>query len=417
MRPVRRTLRWTSACAVIVLFASHAGAETSPWSYGAALGLSHDSNVYRLPDSAAALPGDQSRADTVTTATVLAGLDQPIGRQRVFGNASLRDIRFAHNSALNNNGYGLNLGLDWSTAERLSGRLSLQANRDQALYNPDKDLPTVLRSNSVRSEQIEAIVRLGAVSTWLLEGALGWRQSAQSAPQYRALDVHQATATMGLRWQPRGTLSLATSLRLADGRYPHYRRLADGSDQADRFRRQELNLNADWAASGASTLALRLGATHMAFTEATQRNFNGLTGELRWAWRPRAKLALTGTLARDTSADAALSAGIISSSLQSRASNTLRVQADYELSAKINLQATLSTVQRDLASSATIFGSAALTAGSDRANSLGLAARWAPTRTLQLRCEFNHDRRRSDGRLSLAYGANNLGCTGQILIS
>ena len=35
-----------------------------------------------------------SKSDTVSATSLLAGIDQPIGRQRLFGNATVADIRF-----------------------------------------------------------------------------------------------------------------------------------------------------------------------------------------------------------------------------------------------------------------------------------------------------------------------------------
>ena len=103
-----------------------AAAQTSPWYLGASLALTHEDNVYRLPDGVAT-PAGVSKADTITTASLLAGLDQPIGRQRLYGTASLRDNRFDRNRVLDNQGYALRAGLDWATGERIAGTLDLRA--------------------------------------------------------------------------------------------------------------------------------------------------------------------------------------------------------------------------------------------------------------------------------------------------
>ena len=154
----RARLTGAALAALAGLLAGPVCAETSPWYVGAALGYSHDSNVFRLPDSLASSTGT-SQGDRITSATLLGGLDQSIGRQRLHGSATLRDNRFAHHRALDNTGYGLRLGLDWSTVERLSGNLNLQANRELAFLNPDSGVPTLSRANIARSSQVDGKLR------------------------------------------------------------------------------------------------------------------------------------------------------------------------------------------------------------------------------------------------------------------
>ena len=91
--------------------ATTAQAETSPWYVGGALGLSHETNVYRLPEGIAPQTGT-ARSDQVTSATLLGGLDQPIGRQRLFGNVTVRQNRYSGNPQFNNTSYNGSLGLD-----------------------------------------------------------------------------------------------------------------------------------------------------------------------------------------------------------------------------------------------------------------------------------------------------------------
>ncbi len=393
-----------------------AHAQSSPWYLGSSLGLSHETNVYRLID-AATLPADLARADTVLTTTVLAGLDQRIGRQRLFGSAALRDHRYARNHALNNNGHGLSLGLDWTSIEQLSGRLSLQANSDLLLFN-DKDVPTLLRKNSAHSEQLDASLRLGGAARWQAEAALGWRQQGHSAVEYRSREFHQTTASLGLRWRPGAALALGATVRAADGRYPHYLRLASGEDLADRFRSHDLDFTADWTPSGASVFSARLGSTNMRFSQASQRDFKGLTGELRWNWRPTAKLATSLTLLRDNGQDASRGISTVITGVDiSRSSNLLRVKTDYALSAKFSLQLGATYVQRNLADvTTTVFGTRELIQGGDHSTHVGLGLRWTPTRNASLSCDFSRDRRAADGRLSSPYGAAVLGCVGQFTI-
>ena len=418
--PVRSPVRaLVTALTMAVLLGANgpALAQPGPWSVGAALGASHDSNIYRLADGAS-LPAGLSRADTISTVSLLGSLDQPIGRQRVLGSASLRNNHYASNAALDNSGYGLNLGLDWATVEKLSGRLSLQANREQTFFNPDSSLSTLLGQNIGRTQQFDSSVRLGLVSRWQAEATLGWRRTDYSATEYRSREIVQSSASLGLRWRPSAALEFGAAWRQAQGRYPHFFSRPGAADLADRFARQDLELSSDWFATGASTLNARLNIGRVRFSAATQRDFNGLTGELRWVWRPTAKLTLIHSALREAGQDAArTSAAFITSTDSSRVSNTLRSRAEFDLSAKMRLTLGASVSQRALVdSSQTFFGSTLVQSGSDHSRDLTLGLLWTVSRALQLGCDFSQQRRTSNTALAAPFGVQVIGCNGQFVI-
>ena len=89
-------------------------ATRSPYYIGASQAFTHDSNIFRVADECA------ETADAVSTTALLAGIDQPFGRQRGFGNAHVRYNKYQDQSQLDNTSYRLAAGLDWETVERLS---------------------------------------------------------------------------------------------------------------------------------------------------------------------------------------------------------------------------------------------------------------------------------------------------------
>lgn len=417
LRQPGRPLAWAAATA---LLCTGAWAQSSPWYVGAALGWSHDSNIYRLPDSgtAASAPAGTSTADRITTASLLGGLDQTIGRQRLYGSASLRDNRFANNRALNNTGYGLKLGLDWETVNHLSGNFNVRANRELAFITPDSGVPTLTHGNIARSSQVDGTVRLGLVSRWQLESSFGHRVLGYSATEYRSRENNEDWATLGLRWRPSGALGLGVAWRQGLGRIPKYLTLASGDFQADRFRTGNLDLTADWIASGASTVNARLSSGKLTHSVATQRDYHGLTGELRWLWRPTGKLLVSTTLARETGQEIGVGTSFfVTGTDLSRTVNGLRLRADQELSAKLSLSAGLSRSRRALVDvESTILGVPFTVAGADNTTAASLGLRWTPTRSTQLSCDYSHERRSADGVLSQSYGVNVFGCSGQLTL-
>lgn len=401
----------------IGLAALGAQAETSPWYLGGGLGLSHESNIYRLADGAVPPAGAQ-RTDNITSATLLGGLDQPIGRQRLYGSATLRNNRYARNTGLDNTGYGLRLGLDWSTVERLSGTLNLQANRELAFANPDNAVPTLARRNIARTSQFDGAIRYGLIAKWQAEATFGHRTLGYSAEEYRSREFNESWVSTGVRYRPSGALSMGLALRQNQGRYPGFRALAGGGFAADTFRRRDIDLTGDWIASGASTVNLRLSGGHMSHSEASQRDYSGLTGELRWVWKPTGKLSFSTALARETGQEFGVSSAfLVTGADLSRTVNALRSQVGYELSSKISLNAGASYSRRLLADKVTpVIGAPFVTDGADHTTAITLGARWTPTRSTQISCDYSHERRGSDGHLSTPYGANVFGCVGQLTL-
>ena len=101
---------------VLALAAAQAGAqERSPYYIGLSQQFTHDNNVYRTATNPV--------AETISTTGVVAGIDQPIGRQRLYGDASAQVNRFRHLDELNNKSYSLLAGLDWETVDFLTGTL------------------------------------------------------------------------------------------------------------------------------------------------------------------------------------------------------------------------------------------------------------------------------------------------------
>lgn len=387
--------------------AGAAQAEESPYYLGGSLGLTHVSNIYR------STPGQPRNNDTVSTATLLAGLDQRIGRQRLFGDVSVRANHYTDNSDLSNTGYALNAGLDWQTVERLSGQLSVNSNRALAQFNPG-NAPAISKKNIEQTDQARASLRYGLASLLTLEGSLTHRQRDYSASEYDAYDYQQDTVSLGLSYRPSAKLQLGVATRYSEGSYPHYR-LLGGAYQADKFKRHDLDLTGSWTASGASVLSARLSASKADHSEASTRDFSGATGLVSWRWQPTAKLLINTSVSRDSGVDSSfLSFGQLGgiASDYSRITTAAQLNASYELSSKITLEAGVSRAKRDLTSS---FGNQVVD-GADTSTGLSLAARWQVRRNALLGCQINRDERTGSSFLSLPYSATSYGCYAQALL-
>jgi hypothetical protein len=385
-----------------MLLAGAAAAQTSPWYVGAGLTLTQESNIYRLPDGAATPPG-VSKSDRVTSAALLAGLDQAVGRQRLYGNATLRSNRYQDNPVLDYEGYALRAGLDWSTAERLSGNVDLRADRGLRFESGQQG-----GRNVETGHQASAVVRLGVVTVYTAEASLEHRRIDYSAPAFDDRDNRQNAVSLGLRWRPSGGTVLGAGLRHVRGEYPRFS--ASGSE---RYARNGLDLVGGLDLSGASRIDARLNLGRTRHEQATQRDFSGVTGSLSWDWRPTAKLRLVTRASRDSGQDSysgrsADGDGVVD---VSRTTTALGLRAEYAASAKVRINAGVNLARRDLVGKPPDGGRAREHATEP---SLGLA--WEPTRSLVFGCDAGHEKRSVSGDLSAPYSAARFGCYGQVFL-
>jgi len=384
-------------------------AETSPYYIGASQTFSHDSNLLRLSDTQVA-PDGFSKSDTISTTSLLAGIDQPFGRQRAYGNISLRANRLSNNETFNNEGYSLTGGLDWETIEHISGSIKATANRNLARFNTE-DIGLVTKKNLETTQQIDATVRVGVVTAFTVEATAGHRSVDYTAAEYQGREFRQDNISLGLRYRPSSATTLGVEVRDTKGKYPKFRQFTDGTFEADRFERRDLGFTAYVAPSDVSSFSGRVSFGKTDYEVATERSFSGATGYVSWNWKPTGKLRFDTRLTRDPGQDSYFFDSAISNATieYSRVTTALRVRADYELSAKVGLNASVGASHRSLAS--TLFNSTQT--GSDRSTNLALGALWTPTRSLQFGCDLSHDRRRGEQPLSSNLSDTTYSCYGQ----
>lgn len=395
-----------------------ATAEPSPYSLGASLTVLHDSNLLRLGDNQA-LPAGYARSDTVTSAALVGSLDQPIGRQRLRGSATLNDNRMSHNSIYDNQGYGVNAELDWETIERLSGSITLERTRSLASF-ASFDQGVIAERNVQTTQRAGLVVRHGLPDRLQLELGLDHQSVDYSATAYDRFDLRQSSVRLGVRYRPSAALGFGASVRRLDGRYPRaFVQPGGGDDASDDVRRTSLDLSADWQPSGASHLYARLSPMRVRYDLATSRDYSGLTGALTWDWVPGARLRLTTDLVREPAQDSLLFAagGSLGSIDFSRITTGMRLKARYEMSAKVQLQVGLAYNRRQLDNTLVLAAvNPATVSATDNGTAFDLGLTWQPTRTIALGCAWR-DERRSGSALSLAMRYRTASCNAQLAMN
>jgi hypothetical protein len=404
--------RWALVPAVAA-FAAPVCAQQSPWYIGLAQSFSHDSNLYRAGEGVA-LPSGVQRSDTVSSTSLVGGLDQPISRQRVYGSAALRHNRYANNSGLSYDGWGLNLGWDWATVERLSGSLNASSNRTLRPFSVRGTGSTVDTQKNVETvNQLDATARVGVVTRITAEATLGWRDVGYSNANFADSELQVRSASMGLRYRPAAATTFGVALRRAQGDY---------ANRASDYRRNSLDLSVNWVPNAISALNVRVSPTRTRYSESLLSQ-SALTGAASWNWQATGKIGVTTQLTRDIGQDAYAQQlnvpgqSLVSTVDDSRISTRLSLGARYAATAKISLSANLSHTRRELSVVRGLTGfSPVLVEDRDTTNALNIGARWAPVRSLQVGCDLGTERRSAGGVLSNAYRANTASCFGQFVL-
>ncbi len=409
--------RRAAVSAALALLAAAGHAESTPYGLGVSAGVAHESNLLRLADGRPA-PEGLRRSDTSRTVTLLARVDQSFGRQQTKADLSLRDTRYAANSRFDNLGYTAQAGWDWSTEGRISG--SVKASADRALYsfNIGFDSGLVEQRNLQDTRNINASVAVGLVTQWSLVISAGRLQVDNSLDEARvqALTFGQDRANVGLHWRPSGGAAWSLNFDHIRGRYPRFHQLASGDFAADHFKQSNLDIGLTLQPGGASKVELHLGHTGTRYDINQSRDFSGATGRMVWNWQPSAKLMLSTRLSRDTgqNSNATTVFGASGTADFSQVTDTLRLQVDYDFSARIRLTASRQSVRRTIVN--TIEGPfiPLVSQRKESTDEIALGLRWAALRSVLLGCDFNTLQRRTSGSLPSLLHADSFNCFGQI---
>jgi hypothetical protein len=380
VRPTaRHFLRPVVAAAALAAMAAAHAQSSPPWYVGAQQAFTHDSNIYRTNT------GEIS--DTISSTSLLGGVNLPFGRQTFIADALVRHDKFSDESQLDNTGYRVGARLDWATIERLSGSVDLSSRQDLAR----NDLLSATGDNARTLQRVDNASftgRIGATSVLAIQGRLGHQRvdydTDSALINYDALDYKQNFASLGLVYRPSGLLTLGIAGRVTKGKYHN-------AVPQDEYDRKDLDLTATWVPTGISRVTARLSATDEQHDVQTQRDLSGVTGAVQWDWRPTGKLRFLSDLSRDTGSQVAFAQAVLptgeiltATAPDSRVVTTASVRAFYELTAKIALDAEVRHTNRNYE-----------VIPDDRTNLFSIGARWDPTRSIAVGCSLAKQTRSS----------------------
>ena len=399
----KRIARLSAVGAALGVFALQALAQSQPWYIGAQQRFEHQTNVFGTS------AGQVS--DTVSSTSLLAGIDQTIGRQRLFGSVVAGANRYQNRSDLNHDTYSLRLGVDWETAGRLSGNVTADASQSMADFNPI-GLAGTTTNNATRTNGLSGVVRVGVVTRMTAELGGATRRTRFDNAAYQIRNVNIDELYGAVKYRPAGSLVLGVGLRTTRGEYPNFRLPATGVYTPEGFDRNNVDLTAAWPISGASRIDARLSFGRDRYDTLTARDFSGATGALTWRWQPSGRTAVTTAFVRSTGDDTTLTTvpgQVPYATSATRVQNLLGTAVDYELTGKIKVRAGLSAQETsaiDLLRSTTT---------SEFVSTATLGLVWEATRAIRAGCDLTFRNRASRSGVE-GYDASVIGCFGEFVL-
>jgi len=249
-------------------------------------GVTSDSNLFRRPTP---------QSETISNGYVGLRLDKSYGQQQVQLNVTQTVTRYGKFKYLDFDSLSYDGIWHWRLGKHFSGKLS--ASRNESL-SPFEDTAAGIGRN-VRISQNQAF----DLDSWITDGwhlLLGVSQSDQKSEQNqqsRTPDFKSVNTSAGIKYLTRAGNSLTLRRQSTDGEYIN---APVGTLQTDYT--ENLNeISADWKLSATSSLIGRLGWLDRNNKDPARRDFSGKSSSLSYNWNPGGKLALSVSVANNTS--------------------------------------------------------------------------------------------------------------------
>lgn len=393
--------------------------DPSPYYIGASQALTHDSNVYRVPNG---------QSDNYSSTSLLAGFDQPISRQRVFGRAEVSVNRYQREDRLNNTSYNLNAGADLETIENLSGNLRLGLSRNLAAPSATSvNAPTAQR-NIMQFQSVDARARWGGPGLLSLEGSVGY-VSVDQTGNSAAADSTQQSASLGINYHPGGPLRVGVAARGVRTRTPDaIFDPATGSFRSNTSTSKNLDFLAVYRLTGLLSMNGRLSYTQQDNSGISDADFSGVTGNVSVRWQPTGKTSVNFLAGRDTGFDLGrfdsqivvlttstpVVIPVSATYENNRVTDFIALGAAYSATAKVNVIADARYSRAKLLrSTVTSLGATTSIETTDSVKTASLGVNYAATRYLSATCSLAREDRDVSGGITYSYVANRVSCLAQ----
>ena len=348
-----------------------------------ALGYFHDDNLFRLAKDLPAF--DNQRGDCARYAIGGFLFDQRYARQKVYLQAKLSTVKFAHFSQLDYQGRDV-LGLvNWQLGNQLEGSAGAS---DEKTLAPYIDFPSSERNLRVHRKQ-HADAAWRAYPSWQLRAGAARNQYTYELFAQRINNRTEDLLEAGVDFLPSSGSTAGLVLRRIKGKYQAPRVVA-GALLNDDFTQDELKAKINWKVTGISSIEMLAGYARRRHAVLGPRDAKGFNGRITASLSPRKKLRLNASAWRDF---APVESNLVTYSLNQGAS----IGASWDAAAKVRVDGAISRERRSY--EGRLLEAAPLQVR-DRLSQASLSATYAPRARLQLAASFAHQRRTGANFLS-----------------
>ncbi|HKU72151.1 MAG TPA: XrtB/PEP-CTERM-associated polysaccharide biosynthesis outer membrane protein EpsL [Burkholderiales bacterium] len=270
--------------------------DTRRWTFSVFGGIDHDSNPFRLSDSAdpVATLGSTQKSDTIYHGGLGLKGNIPISRQLIQIDLRAETFDYKRFDILDNTSYSGAGTWKWVAGPNWSGDVGYGRRRFMSnlaeIQAPLKDMV----------DEDHAFFNAGYMLSprWKVRGGLDWLKWAHNEPSRETLDARISSGTIGLDYVTPQSNATGIQFKYTDGEFPNQQAAGPGAVD-NSFKDYETSVVAHWMITGKSTLNGRLGYTKREHDQLAQRDFSGTTGRLEYDWYFAAKTLLNFALYRE----------------------------------------------------------------------------------------------------------------------
>ena len=292
------------------------------------IGVTHDNNLFRLPDNALFGVDPDKKSDTLFTKGVGFKVDKELSRQRLMADANLYQTTFDKNSELDYTGYDGRLAWLWRVGNDWDGEASYR--KKKALGGFSDELLKAKDLIETEYYLFNGGYQFGA--RWRLGAELTKEDQEHSADNQRRLDLDAKAAAVNLTYRTPADNSIVLQARRTDRDYPF---LFVNDHREDR-----ITTTGTWRLSGLLRLEGQLGHVDVSHDQAVIRDFSGYTWRAGGVWDATGKVRLSLTGYKDIRLYEDRATSYI-------VAHGFNVTPIYAITAKINLQGLFIWERRD----------------------------------------------------------------------
>jgi hypothetical protein len=289
--------RCLAAAAAIVLApaALSAAEDEKDFELTAAVSLTREDNIFRLPEEAA------PEGDTYRSAWGGISFSYPLSAQRLVGEARISTIQYDSFEELDHEAWSLRGAWLWQVGPRLDGQVGVTAQSALAsLANLSGGAQSSV-PNELRIWRFDADGGYDVAGRWQLRGSFNRIEHRNESEEFESSDMtrDEVGATL-LYVRPSGS-RLGLEASHADARLPNPQLIGLLTRVDNSHTQRRYGGLLDWVPTDKSRLTLRGGRVSRSYRQFPERDYDSWAGSVVYEWRASEKTMVTALVRRDIS--------------------------------------------------------------------------------------------------------------------